>query len=192
MKNIDFLFTLYQAKQTVFRLADVAMLMPSIQPQYLSERLGYYVDTGRLQKLRKGLYAKPDYDPLELANRLFTPAYISLEYVLQRAGVLFQYDERITCISYLSRELAVDGKRYSYRKIRSELIMHPRGLQQQGGYTMATPERAFLDLMYLNTTQYFDNLQPLNRTEIGLLLPAYQNKKLERRVENLFADDRSK
>jgi hypothetical protein len=190
MKNIDFLFTLYQAKQTVFRLSDIVMLMPTVEPQNLSERMGYYVETGRLIKLRKGLYAKPNYDPLELANRLFAPAYISLEYVLQRAGVLFQYDESITCISYLSRELEIDGRMYRYRKIKPELIMHPRGLLRQGAHTMATPERAFLDLMYLNTTHYFDNLQPLNRSEIMQLLPTYQNKKLEDRVVKLLGHDR--
>jgi hypothetical protein len=189
MSKIDFILGLYNDQRTIFRLADAAMLYPELATEYLSDRMGYYVKTGRLIKLRHGIYAKPNYNPLELANRLFTPSYLSLEFVLQQAGVVFQYGSRFTCISYLSREVVIDGRTYSYRSMRKDLIMAPGGLiRHEQGYTIATPERAFLDLMYLNKDFYVDNIQPLNQAVINALLPAYQTQALEKRVFKLLND----
>ena len=53
--------------------------------------------------------------PEELACTLYTPSYISLEYVLQKAGVVFQYDERITAVSYLRRSIDIQFQN-AYRK----------------------------------------------------------------------------
>jgi len=117
LKSGDFILSLYKDRRSVFRLSDVAMLFPDVAPKNLSDRMGYYIETGRLRSPRKGIYVKPGYNPLELANVLYTPSYISLEYVLQQEGVIFQYDARLTSISYLSREVIIDEKKYSYRRI---------------------------------------------------------------------------
>lgn len=186
MKHSDFILSIYQDKRTVFRLADIAMLFPEAQVKYLSERMSYYVKTGRLYSLRRGVYAKPSYNPLELANMLFTPSYVSLEYVLQQAGVIFQYDSRITCISYLSRDTQIDGKTYSYRRIKEEIVLNPKGvIQNDAGYSIATAERAFLDLLYLNKDFYVDNLMGLNQALIEELVAVYQSKALEIRISKL-------
>jgi hypothetical protein len=186
MKHSDFILSIYQDKRTVFRLADIAMLFPEAQVKYLSERMSYYVKTGRLYSLRRGVYAKPNYNPLELANMLFTPSYVSLEYVLQQAGVIFQYDSRITCISYLSRDTQIDGKTYSYRRIKEEIVLNPKGvIHNDAGYSIATAERAFLDLLYLNKDFYVDNLMGLNQALIEELVAVYQSKALEIRISKL-------
>jgi hypothetical protein len=170
------------------------MLFPGEEGKYLSERLRYYAQTGRLVSPRKGIYAKPGYNPLELANILYTPSYISLEYVLQQAGVIFQFDSRITSVGYLSRELGIDGRTYSYRRIKEEIIMEPDGIVRgtagvsgaTGGVNIATPERAFLDMLYLNKDFYFDNPGPLDREQIARLVPAYRSAALEKRVAKLL------
>ncbi|MGB3343716.1 MAG: hypothetical protein WBA61_07380 [Aequorivita sp.] len=187
MKKEDFILTLYKDRRSVFRLSDVAMLFPEAAGKNLSGRMGYYVDTGRLLKLRRGIYAKPDYNPLELANMLFTPSYISLEYVLQQAGIVFQYDSRYTSISYLSREVLIDGKTYSYRRIKETIIMDTTGIiRNKKQCNMATPERALLDMLYLNKDFYFDNLNAIDQEAIAQILPIYKSLALEKRVAELF------
>lgn len=173
---------IYKDSRTVFGLSDVAMLFPSQEGKYLSERLRYYVQTDRLQNPRKGIYAKPGYNPLELANILYTPSYISLEYVLQQAGVIFQFDSRTTSVGYLSRELKIDGRTYSYRRIKEQIIIAPEGVERRENVNIATPERAFLDMLYLNKDFYFDNLSPLSAERIAQILPAYRSAALEKRV----------
>lgn len=187
MEKKDFILTLYKDKRSVFRLSDIAMLFPQAEGKYLSDRMGYYVQTKRLLNLRRGFYAKPGYNPLELANRLFTPSYISLEYVLQQAGVIFQYDSRYTSISYLSREVVIDGKTYSYRRIKEEIIMDTTGIiRNEETCNKATPERALVDMLYLNKDFYFDNINTLNKQLIARILPVYKSMALEKRVAKLL------
>ena len=184
---MDLIYTLYSDTRSVFRLKDVAMLMGETSFNSLNMKLNYYVRTGRLLNPRKGLYCKPNYNPQELACRIFSPSYISLEYVLQRSGVVFQYDSRITMLSYLSREVAIDNHTFSFRKIKNDLLVSLQGIEQQGNITtIATPERAFLDILYLNGAMYFDNLHPLNRDIIGQILPSYNSKALNQRVRQIF------
>ena len=184
---MDLIFTLYNDARTVFRLKDVAMLTGETSFSSLNMKLNYYVRTKRLQNPRKGLYCKSNYNPQELACRIFSPAYISLEYVLQRAGVVFQYDSRFTMLSYLSREVEIAGQTFSFRKIKNELLVSLQGVEQQGNITtIATPERAFLDMLYLNGAMYFDNLHPLKRDLIEQILPIYNSKTLNKRVQKLF------
>ena len=187
---MDFIYTLYNDTRSIFRLKDVAMLTGETSFNSLNMKLNYYVRTGRLQNLRKGLYAKSNYNQEELACRIFSPAYISLEYVLQRAGVIFQYDSRFTMLSYLSREVEIDENTFSFRKIKSEFLVSQQGLLQKGNtVTIATPERAFLDMLYLNGAMYFDNLNPLKRDLIEQILPIYNSKILDKRVKKLFEGD---
>jgi hypothetical protein len=186
----DLIYSLYSDARSVFRLKDVAMLTGETSLDLLKVKLNYYVRTGRLQNVRKGIYCKPDYNREELACRIFAPAYVSLEYVLQKAGIVFQYDSRFTIVSYLSREVEIGGQIYAFRKIKNELLVSMQGVEQQGNVvTIATPERAFLDMLYLNGAMYFDNLRPLNREKIEQILPVYNSKILIKRVNKILKDN---
>jgi hypothetical protein len=189
IKN-NILLSVYKEIQTVFRLRDIALILGETDFESLNKKLNYYVRTGKLLNPRKGIYAKPNYSSEELACVLYTPSYISLEYVLQKAGVLFQFDSRITSISYLSRIIEIEDKTLIYRKIKGEIMANTRGIVRQiDQVNIASNERAFLDLLYLNKTYYFDNLNPLNKTKIYDLLPIYMSKALIDRVKKLFSDD---
>jgi len=187
---MDLIYSLYNDTRTVFRLKDVAMLIGETNFNSLNMKLNYYVRTNRLQNPRKGIYCKNNYNSQELACRIFAPAYVSLEYVLQQAGVIFQYDSRLTVISYLSREIEIDNKIFSFRKIKNELLVSLQGIEQKGNtLTIATPERAFLDMLYLNGAMYFDNLNPLKIELIKQILPIYNSQMLTKRVQKLFKND---
>ena len=186
-KKKDIIYILYRDERTVFRLIDVAMLTGESDRQSLGKRLNYYVKTGKLQNPRKGIYVKPDYDPEELACRIYTPSYISLEYVLQKNGIIFQYDRQITVVSYLSRHIKADELTIRYRKIKGEVLVNKTGLVHPSPYvTMALPERAFLDLLYLDPYFYFDNPKVLKKSLIMKMLPEYQSKALSQRVKKIL------
>lgn len=180
------LLQLYESPRTVFSIASIALLVNEQRKDVLAKRLNYYVREGKLFNLRRGIYAKRGYNPEELACLLFPPTYLSLEYVLQKAGVVFQYDSRLTSVSYLCRSVEVDGREYSYRRIRGEILADTSGIIRRDNINIATPERAFLDVMYLNAQYYFDNLRVLDYKKIKALLPIYANKQMEARVGRLF------
>lgn len=182
----DVLFRIYESPQTVFSIAGITLLLGEEKDGVMAKRLNYYVKEGKLLNLRRGFYAKKNYNPEELACMLFTPSYLSLEYVLQKAGVVFQYDSRFSSVSYLSRNVEIDGNEFRYRKIKGEFLADMRGIHRNGNINTATPERAFLDVMYLNADYYFDNLGALDYKKITELLPIYNSKRMETRVRLLF------
>lgn len=185
--NKDLIFAVYNDSRTVFTLTSIAMLTGESNFNVLNTKLNYYVRKGKLLRPRKGIYVKTaGYKPEELACTLYTPSYISLEYVLQKAGIVFQYDERITMVSYLSRSVEIENRTYAYRKIKGEILVASDGINQIGNINIATPERAFLDILYFNKDYYIDNLNSLNKNLIYKLLPLYGSKTLTARVQKLM------
>ena len=183
----DILLSIYKDRRTIFRLNDIAMLSGDTNFQSLNKKLNYYVRTGKLMNIRKGIYVKPDYNPEELACIIYKPSYISLDYVLQKAGIIFQYDPSITVVSYLNRGIEINNRVFRFRKIKGEILVNIAGInRQENNVNIASQERAFLDLMYLNPKYYFDNLKPLNKHVIYKLLIIYQSKALSERVKKLL------
>jgi hypothetical protein len=186
----DIVLAIYKEGRTVFRLNDIAMLMSESDFRSLNKKLNYYVRTGKLHNPRKGIYAKPGYNPEELACIIFTPSYISLQYVLQKAGIVFQYDSRITSVSYLSRVIEIENQPFVYRKIKGNTLVNTTGIiRQKNHINIASAERAFLDFLYLEKDYHFDNLDPLNKELVYELLPLYQSQALRLGVEKIFKND---
>lgn len=184
-KNV--LEAILNSSRTVFNIQSLRMLTECGNSQKLTQSLHYYVKENKILNPRRGIYTKSTYDEQEMACCIFRPAYISLEYVLQRAGVVFQYDDAITCVSYLNRIVDIDDKTYQFRIINPELWIGMEGIAQHDNILIATPERAFLDMVYLSAGNcYFDNLHPLNKTKVKQLLPLYQSKVLTERTNELL------
>lgn len=179
--------TILESPRTVFTVQSLMMQTGCNDNGRLTKSLHYYAKEGRIRNPRRGIYTKQKYDAQEMACSLFRPSYISLEYVLQRAGVVFQWDESVTCVGYLSRAVEVDGKQYQYRKILPESWIGMEGIEQRDNVAIATPERAFLDMVYLSAGNcYFDNLRPLSVRQVRKLLPLYRSQKLNERVATLL------
>ena len=185
--QISVLQSILESPRTVFTVQSLMMLTGCNDSGRLTKSLHYYANEGRIQNPRRGVYTKLKYDVLEMACSLFRPSYISLEYVLQRAGIVFQWDDSVTCVSYLSRSVEVDGKQYLYRKVSPELWIGLEGIEQLDNVAIATPERAFLDMVYLSAGNcYFDNLRPLSVKQVRNLLPLYRSQKQNERVATLL------
>lgn len=176
----NFLTILYGSRQTVFTNREVAILIGENNLDNLKSKLSYYVKTGKLIRLRRGVFAKNEvYDRNELAVRIYTPAYVSFETVLGREGVTFQYYESIFVASYLSREITVGKEKIAYKKLKGEILTNQKGLINRGYYFEATKERAFLDRLYLFGNYYFDNLRGIDWAICQDIVPIYRSKKLE-------------
>ena len=184
-KEIDILFEIYKDSRTVFRINDIALLLDS-NDRLLYQKLNKLVKKEKLLNIRKGIYAKEGYKSEELACLLYTPTYISLGYVLQRNGISFQYDSAITNISYLNRDLYINNQSIRYRQIKREILLNTNGIIYKDNMNIATPERAFLDTLYLNGFFYFDNIKQLNINKIFELLPIYNSASLNRKTEKIL------
>ena len=156
----------------------------------LRRKLSYYVKTGELYPLRRGLYARSlDYDRYELATKIFTPSYVSFETVLGAAGIIFQFYGQIFVASYQSREIICAGQKYAFKKVKDTLLTNSAGLENRDNYTIASPERAFLDTLYLYKDYHFDNLALLNWDKVREILPIYGGNKRMAKMVDRYQED---
>lgn len=186
MEKKDFTLELYRSKNSVFTTKEIALILGETNAKALKSKINYYIKKGVMQTVRKGVYVKPDYDKLELATKIYTPSYISLETVLQKEGVIFQYYRTIFAVSYLSRKINLDNQEIQFRKIKNKTLLNPAGIIKTETYSIATKERAFLDALYLYRDYHFDNLDILDKNKVFELVKIYQNKKLIELLKKYF------
>jgi len=186
----DFMQTILGSTQSVFSFCDIAMLLEDSDADNLKRRISYYVQKGVLIRLRKGLYAKPIYNKEEIAGKIFVPSYISGEYVLRKNGIIFQYGDEITVVSYLSRTVSVADFDIVIRKIKDSVLVDTSGIEKSAqGVSIASSERALLDVLYLNKDFFFDNISSINKASVYRLAKIYRSKVLIKRVKKVFGDD---
>lgn len=184
LKKGEYLDTLLRSRKTVFSTKDVALLWGGESKAATRVRLSYYAGAGKLIRVHRGLYAKDkNYERFELATKIYTPSYISFETVLARVGVTFQFYGQIFVASYVTREIITDGQTYSYKRIKGSILTSPVGVEAKDNYYIASPERAFLDVVYSSKGYHFDNLSPLNWKRVFEILPIYRNKSMGKRVK---------
>ena len=186
-----YLNTLIRGKRTVFTFRELAMLWSDVSFQTVLSRIHYYVKNKQLYQIRKGIYAKDnDYDVFELATKIFKPSYISFETVLGMEGVIFQKYESVFLASYQTKEISCDNKKFIFKKLKDSILLNNAGITNKDDIMIATKERAFLDVIYLNKDYYFDNLSSLDFDKVFKLLDIYGNKRLETDVKKLYKSNK--
>ncbi len=176
-----------RSPKTVFSTKDIALLWGEEVGNAVRVRLSNYVKSGKLIRIRQGIYAKDkNYDRFELATRIYTPAYISFETILTRTGINFQYYGNIFVASYVSRKIEIDGQEITFIKMKDYILSDTTGIEQSGNVAAAAKERAFLDRIYISKDYHFDHLDTLDWNKVFEILPIYRNKKMGKKVHEYF------
>jgi predicted transcriptional regulator of viral defense system len=178
---------LLRSPKTIFSAKDIVLLWGEKGETKVRVRLSSYVKNGKLIRVRRGIYAKDkNYDRFELATRIYTPAYISFETVLTRAGINFQYYENIFVASYVTREIEVDGQKISFKRMKNYVLSNTIGIEHANDISIATKERAFLDRIYISKDYHFDHLDVLDWDKVFEILPIYRNRRMNKKIEEYF------
>lgn len=135
----------------VFSARDVEILfgVSKVAATFLLFR---YTKKGIIIRIKRGLYVFPDALPPELylANKLYSPSYISREFALSYHGVIPETVYEITSVTTKStRQFETLSKIYSYRTIRKSAFTG-YVVERQRGFTfqIADAEKAFVDALY--------------------------------------------
>jgi len=181
------IYKILESKQTVFSMNEMALMGGFKETRNLKSQLNYYVKNKLLLNIRKGFYAKPNYNIEEFVCKLYTPSYISLDYVLQKEGIIFQYNNKISSVSYLSRNIFVAHQTLSFRKVKHSILLNTFEIfRNDNGINIASAERAVMDSLYLNKSGYFDNTSGLDFSLMKRMLKIYQSKALEKLFKESF------
>ena len=175
--------------------------------QVIRNQLSRWAKKGKLISLRKGMYAfHPEEvtsapEILYIANCLYEPSYISMEYALSLYELIPEYVPVVTSVTTrktMSFKNALGHFSYqhvvprAFRGFRQEKQDHDRQV------FVAEPEKAVLDFLYLNMSKFrenfegvligsfrFQNLETLDPARIADLSECYGNGNLSRMADKL-------
>ena len=183
MANDNLIAKLYESPKTILTIKDIALIWEETNTVNLLSKIKYYAKQGSLIRLTRGVFAKSkDYDVKELATSIYTPSYISFETVLREAGIIFQHHDSIFVAGPYPITKKIGDKTITFRKLKDSVLYSALGIKNEKNYSIATPERAFLDTIYLSPKFYFDNLRSINWEQCFELAKIYDNKQLIKRV----------
>lgn len=178
---------LLKSGQTVFSIKDLSLIWQINNIKYLKTKVFRLVKQMSIKPLKKGIYVLgDDYNAYELANKLFIPSYISAETALAKNGINFQYYSSIYSFGKYNRSIKIGRQNFIYRQVKESVLLNPKGMMNDGRVTMASAERALLDTLYLMPDAYFDNLNSIDWDKCFSLVSIYENKALEKRLNNLY------
>jgi predicted transcriptional regulator of viral defense system len=183
MATDNLIAKLYQSPKTILTIKDIALIWEETNTVNLLSKIKYYAKQGSLIRLTRGVFAKnKEYDVKELATSIYTPSYISFETVLREAGIIFQHHDSIFVAGPYPTTKKIDDHVITFRKLKDGVIYNALGIKNEKNYSLATPERAFLDTIYLSPKFYFDNLRSINWELCFELVKIYDNKQLIKRL----------
>lgn len=133
------------------------LLAGDVKSQNIRLQLSRWTKSGRIYQLRRGLYAvAPPYQktrphPFVIANRLQRASYVSLQSALAFYGLI---PDVVTVTSSITtrrpEQLKTPLGDFNFRHVRPGLLFGYRMIDLGGQQALvATPEKALLDLVYL-------------------------------------------
>jgi len=168
-------------------------------------RLVEWQGKGYIKKIIRGYYIfadlKLDENVLfEIANRIYSPSYISLEMALSYYHMIPESVYGLTsATSRKTMVFATDVGDFIYHTVRPNLLFGYKLVNYSGKkFKIAEPEKALLDYFYLNTSiqskddfagirigkdQYFAQV---DETRLVAYLNEFQQKSLAKRVRNFM------
>jgi len=138
-------------KLYLFGHREIMRLFGLSQPT-ATKLLHRYYQKRFITRLKRDMYTISDFNvpELYLANRLYAPSYISLEFALSYHRVIPENVYEITSVTTkATRRFRALGKNFSYRKIKREAFAGYASVRRNNiTFLIAEPEKAFVDLLY--------------------------------------------
>jgi predicted transcriptional regulator of viral defense system len=156
------------------------LLAGEVDPVNVRRQLSRWTAAGRIYQLRRGVYAlAPPYQkvtphPFVVANALVDGSYVSLQAALAHYGMIPEYTPVVTSVTTgRTGRWETPLGAYAFRHVKGEWFHGYRRLEVDGEQRafVATPEKALLDLVYLepgaDRPAYLDELrlQALDRID---------------------------
>jgi predicted transcriptional regulator of viral defense system len=132
------------------------------------------VDRGLLHRVARGYFSLlPDFEPLELANLMVAPSYVSLFSALAYHGVSFQARRTVDSVALLNYRRPAAGLEFRYYAMKPALFFNLEGIRVAKGFALAGPERALLDCLYFGLLPDLDVPEKINPERLSSLAEFY-------------------
>lgn len=167
---------LAKQKFTVFSLEELCAFYPKEKRDTLKKCLFRWKKKGWIMGLRRGLYelsfpSNLNLPDLYLANKIYTPSYVSLETALSNYGIIPEVAIAVTSITCKpTRRFKNQHGLFIYRTVQPQAFCGYQ-IEKYDSYDVliAEPEKAWVDYLYLNTcrnTKFDVTAQRFDRKKI--------------------------
>ena len=168
--------------------------------QAMRNQLNRWQSRGLIVRLKKGIYIlnrddrKVDPSRVFLANRLYDPSYVSLEFALNFYGLIPERAADVTCITTKKTARFVNEfGTFIYQHIKPDTFRGFKLAKDEAGLPVfiAEPEKAVVDFIYLNLSKFakpekerfaqsfrFQNTEKLSEKKIMFYVGLFSNRKL--------------
>lgn len=168
--------------------------------QEARNQLNRWLKKGLIIKLRRGLYIlnkddrKINPSSLYIANQLYIPSYISLEYALGFYGLIPERVISVTSVTTKKTARFTNSMgRFTYQRIKIKAFRGYTSVKDENGldFFIASPEKAVVDFFYLSLDRIekpdmdifeasfrFQNTEDLDDKKIMEMAGFFKNKKL--------------
>lgn len=186
---------------TVFSLNDIR----SIDNSFHRRRLTEWQEKGYIQKVIRGHYVFTDLELneqvlFEIANRIYSPSYVSLEMALAHYNLIPESVYGITSVSTRrTYHFNTSIGEFEYRSVKPDLFFGYELAKYNGKvYKIASVEKAILDYLYLHpdiseikdfaglridTDTFFEQV---SKEKMHKMLEQFDQKALARRFRSLW------
>jgi predicted transcriptional regulator of viral defense system len=181
----------------LINLADIR----GIYPDFDNRRLHEWQKKGYIKKIINNFYIFIDKEFNEvdinfIANKLYEPSYLSMEYALSYYSLIPETVFWRTCVtSRKTKKISAFIGNFSYQKIKSNLFFGYRLVKiNKAAWKIAEPEKALLDFLYLRKDiKVADDFYELringeiykkiiNQKKLNNYLKAFNSKKLFQKI----------
>lgn len=181
-------------------IASKDVLRMDKHPQAMRNQLNRWQKKGLILKLKRGIYLfnkndrKTNPSLIFVANQLYAPSYVSLEFALNYYDLI---PERVVDVTSVSTKKTVRFKNelgvFIYQHIKPEAFKGFKLTKDERGLPLllADPEKAVVDFLYLNLNRFkanpeeqfslsyrFQNTEMLKQRRLLELAGAFKNQKL--------------
>lgn len=178
----------------LFRPADVSEFLgrTKIAVRFLIHRLN---KKGDILRLKPGLYRFADahIPDVYLANKIYEPSYVSLEYALSYHQLIPEVVYEITSVTTrTTRKFEVAGKIFSFRSIKQDAFTgYFLETRRSVGFFIAEPEKAVVDWVYLHGPRKPPDVsrlrkEKLNRRKIFAYAALFKKTWLSKILKTIF------
>ncbi|MCK5654794.1 MAG: hypothetical protein KAI03_00715 [Candidatus Aureabacteria bacterium] len=168
--------------------------------QAMRNQLNRWQSKGLIVRLKKGIYMlnrddrRVEPSRIFLANRLYGPSYVSLEFVLNFYGLIPERAADVTCVTTKKTARFINEfGTFIYQHIKPDAFRGFKSAKDEAGLPVfiAEPEKAVVDFIYLNLSKFakpekeqfaqsfrFQNIEKLSAKKIMFYASLFSNRKL--------------
>ncbi len=174
--------------QALFDLATAVQLSAAPRPQVRAQ-LSRWIGSGKLIPLRRGLYSighvyrRTALSPVQVANEMYRPSYLSCLWALSFYGLLPDAVAAYQSVTpRVTRKFENAVGMFTYSSLKQSLFWGSVTRTIDGvAFSIAEPEKALLDLWHLNSGEWSqDRLLEMRFQQVGLVNPSRLDEYVER------------